>query len=82
MRTDYSKQICLAWPILFLLNVFTALKGTHFYIFICTLYSGIRLLPRIMQGNKNAYLQENCPFFNEEFNSREISKHHVHDDEE
>ena len=23
------------WPTLFLLNVFTALKGTHLYIFIC-----------------------------------------------
>ena len=30
-RIDYPKQICLAHP--FLLNVFTALKGTHLYIF-------------------------------------------------
>ena len=26
------------WPTLFLLNVFTALKGTHLYIFIFTMY--------------------------------------------
>ena len=32
-RIDYRKQICLAHPF-FLLSVFTALKGTHFYIFI------------------------------------------------
>ena len=29
-RTDYPKQICLTHPLS--LNVFTALKGTHFYI--------------------------------------------------
>ena len=29
-RIDYPKQICLAY--FFLFNVFTALKGTHFYI--------------------------------------------------
>ena len=26
------------WPTLFLLNVFTAFKGTHLYIFIFTMY--------------------------------------------
>ena len=26
------------WPFLFLLNVFTAIKGTHLYIFIFTIY--------------------------------------------
>ena len=31
-RIDYPKQICLAT--LFLLKVFTALKGTHFYILL------------------------------------------------
>ena len=33
-RFGYPRQV---WPTLFLLNVFTALKGTHFYIFICLL---------------------------------------------
>ena len=31
MRNSYSKQI---WPAVILLNVFTALTGTLFYIFI------------------------------------------------
>ena len=36
-RIDYPKQICLAHPLL--LNVFTALKGNHLYMFTCSLHS-------------------------------------------
>ena len=38
-RIDYPKQICLAT--LFLLNVFIALKGTHFYILFVVTAAGV-----------------------------------------
>ena len=38
-RIDYPKQI--VWPTLFLLNVFTALKGTIFYILFVVTAAGV-----------------------------------------
>ena len=41
MPSDFIRNRSV-WPILLLLNVFTALKGTHLYIFICyELYNDI-----------------------------------------
>ena len=34
---------CTVWPYLFLLNVFTALKGTHFYILFVLTAAGVML---------------------------------------
>ena len=39
MRNNYSAQICLAH--FFLLNAFTALKGTHFYILFVVTAAGV-----------------------------------------
>ena len=50
-RIDYPKQICLAHPLSFDF-VFTALEGTHFYIFICqTMYN-------ISQKGKKTYMYD------------------------
>ena len=38
MKSQDSESQLSVWPILFLLNVSTALKGTHLYIFIYALY--------------------------------------------
>ena len=55
-KIDYPKLICLTHP---LLDVFTALKGTHFYIFFFYLYiyfilirlGAVSLLQRLLTIN-------------------------------
>ena len=60
-RIDYSKL----WPTLFLLNVFTALKGTQFYISLYKPYKGdpsyksdmivMNLFRQFASSNKRGY---------------------------